>query len=343
MPKKISQKEEVLSVVEDLFQPYNLSAKPFLKWAGGKGQLLQKFQELYPQKLIEKKIKNYYEPFLGSGAVFFDIAQNFEIENAYLYDINKELILTYQVIQKDVSKLIDFLYRYQRTYYKLNKNQREEYFYEQRTNYNLQRFNTDYEKYSEQWVARAAQLMFLNRTCFNGLYRVNSKGEFNTPVGDYDKPTICDEYNLLSVSKILELATIKKADFKQVKRDLKTNSFVYFDPPYRPISKTANFTAYSKYDFADKEQIELSRLFAHINEKGCYAMLSNSDPKNLDPTDNFFDILYKDFNVFRIPAKRMINSDASKRGNINEIVVTNYQIQSCKKEQKGILLETNLK
>lgn len=344
MPKNSSKKEEeIISVVEDLFQPYNLNAKPFLKWAGGKGQLLQKFQELYPLRLKEKKIKNYYEPFLGSGAVFFDIAQKFEIENAYLYDINEELVLTYLVIQKDVSKLIDFLYRYQKIYYKLDKKQREEYFYQQRTNYNLQRFNTDYEKYSEQWISRAAQLIFLNKTCFNGLYRVNSKGEFNTPVGSYEKPTICDEYNLLSVSKILELATIKKADFKQVKRDLKPNSFVYFDPPYRPISKTANFTAYSQHDFTDNEQRDLSLLFAYIHSKGEFVMLSNSDPKNNNPTDNFFDDLYKGFNVMRIPAKRMINSDASKRGNINEIVVTNYLIKPCKKEQKVISLATSLK
>ncbi len=338
MPKKLELvTDEVISTAEDLFQPYNLKAKPFLKWAGGKGQLLQKFQELYPQKLIDKKIKNYYEPFLGSGAVFFDIAQNYEIENAFLYDINEELVLTYQVIQKDVSKLINFLYHYQKSYYRLNKKQQEEYFYEQRTNYNLQRFNIDYNKYSEQWISRAAQLIFLNRTCFNGLYRVNSKGDFNTPIGDYENPTICDEYNLLCVSKILEIATIKKADFRQVKRELKNNSFVYFDPPYRPISKTANFTAYSKHDFDDKEQYDLSSLFKYIHSKGEFVMLSNSDPKNNDITDNFFDDIYQDFNLIRIPAKRMINSDKTKRGKINEIVVTNYSFQTCKKEQKETL------
>ncbi len=312
---------------EDLFQPYNLGAKPFLKWAGGKGQLLQKFQNLYPQELKNKKIKNYYEPFVGSGAVFFDIAQNFEIENAYLYDINDELILTYKVIQQDVSKLIDFLNRYQKTYLKLDKKHRDEYFYEQRINYNFQRFNLDYTKYSETWIPRAAQLIFLNRTCFNGLYRVNSKGEFNTPVGNYNNPTICDEHNLLAVSKILELAKIKKADFTQVKKDLKANSFVYFDPPYRPISKTASFTAYSKSDFGDKEQIKLAALFNFIGKKGGLAMLSNSDPKNNTPSDNFFDDLYKDYNIIRVPAKRMINSDPTKRGNINEIIVTNYTIK----------------
>jgi DNA adenine methylase len=328
MPKKNQQKDNnVVNIVENALQSSGLKARPFLKWAGGKGQLLPKFQTLYPRKLLDKKIKNYYEPFLGSGAVFFDIAQHYEIENAFLYDINEELILTYKVIQQDVAKLIDFLYRYQKTYHQLGKKQRNEYFYEQRTNYNLQRFNVDYKKYTEQWIARAAQLIFLNRTCFNGLYRVNSKGEFNTPVGNYSNPTICDEYNLLSVAKLLEIATIKKADFKQVKRDLKKNSFVYFDPPYRPISKTANFKAYSKHDFTDKEQKELSVLFAHIHSKGEFVMLSNSDPKNNDPKDNFFDELYKTFTITRVSAKRMINSNALKRGSIHEIVATNYSIQ----------------
>jgi DNA adenine methylase len=324
MLKKYSQKTDVLNKPEDLFQPYHLKAKPFLKWAGGKGQLLQKFKELYPKELVAQKIKNYYEPFLGSGAVFFDVIQNYSVENACLYDINEELILTYKVVQKDASKLIDYLDRYQKIYTALNKKKKEEYFYEQRLNYNLQRFNIDYNKYSESWISRAAQLIFLNKTCFNGLYRVNSKGDFNTPVGDYKNPVICDEYNLLAVSEILGKATIKKSDFKQVGRDFKNDSFVYFDPPYRPISKTASFTAYSKHNFTDTEQKKLAFLFRQIDNKGGFAMLSNSDPKNSDPADNFFDILYKGFNIVRIPAKRMINSDASKRGRINEIVVTNY-------------------
>jgi DNA adenine methylase len=325
--KKILQRTVVLNKAEDLLSSYNFGAKPFLKWAGGKSQLLPKFQELYPKELGNKKIKNYYEPFLGSGAVFFDVAQHFEIENAWLYDINDELILAYKVIQKDVSKLIDFLHRYQRTWLALDKKKRGEYFYEQRTNYNLQRFNVDYTNYSEAWIPRAAQLIFINRTCFNGLYRVNSSGEFNTPVGDYKNPTICDEYNLQAVSKILEIATIKKADFRQVKKDLKAHSFVYLDPPYRPISKTASFTAYSNHDFTDKEQTELCAFFSHIHKKGGLVMLSNSDPKNNNPSDNFFDTLYKDYNIIRVPARRMINSDASKRGAINEIVVTNYSIK----------------
>lgn len=314
------------TVVKDLFNPYNVGARPFLKWAGGKGQLLDKFQELYPKQLKENKIKNFYEPFLGSGAVFFDIAQKYEIENAYLYDINEELVLTYKVIQNDVSKLTDFLYRYQKSYLKLDKTKRQEFFYDQRTNYNLQRFNIDYDKYSENWFPRAAQLIFLNKTCFNGLYRVNSKGEFNSPAGDYDNPTICDEQNLLAVNKVLQIAEIRKADFKEIITDLKSNSFVYFDPPYRPISKTASFKAYSKHGFEDNEQIQLSKLFKFIHEEGSSVMLSNSDPKNLDPNDNFFDEIYNDFNIVRVPARRMINSNAAKRGTINEIVVTNYGI-----------------
>ncbi len=311
---------------EDLFNPYNVGARPFLKWAGGKGQLLDTFQELYPRQLIRKKIKTFYEPFLGSGAVFFDIAQKFGIEGAYLYDINEELVLTYKVIQKDVSKLLDFLFRYQRNYSKLEKKQRQKFFYDQRMNYNLQRFNIDYNKYSDHWFPRAAQFIFLNRTCFNGLYRVNSKGEFNSPAGDYDNPTICDEQNLLAVHQVLQIAEIKKADFKEIVSDLKARSFVYFDPPYRPISKTANFKAYSKEGFAENGQIQLARLFRQLDKEGAKIMLSNSDPKNNNPADNFFDDIYKGYNIKRVPARRMINSVPEKRGIINEIVVTNYSI-----------------
>lgn len=323
---KYNIKDEKVSTVEDLFNPYNVGARPFLKWAGGKGQLLGKFQDLYPKQLKQKKVKTFYEPFLGSGAVFFDIAQNYNIEMAYLYDINDELILTYKVIQKDVTQLLDFLYRYQKTYSKHNKRKRQDFFYDQRTNYNLHRFNIDYDKYSENWFHRAAQLIFLNRTCFNGLYRVNSKGEFNSPAGDYDNPTICDEQNLLAVHHVLQIAEIKKADFKEIIHDLKSQSFVYFDPPYRPISKTASFKAYSKHGFADNEQIQLAQIFKQLDKYGSKVMLSNSDPKNNDPSDNFFDEIYNDYNILRIPARRMINSDPTKRGSVNEIVVTNYAI-----------------
>ena len=326
MPGRNTIEKNKIIKNKSLISPLNLFAKPFLKWAGGKTQLLQKFHSHYPAALKNNSIKNYYEPFLGSGAVFFDIVQRYKIEQAYLYDINEELILSYKVVQNDTGLLIDFLKRYQEVYSNLNKKKREKYFYEQRNNYNLQRFNIDYNNYSTTWVPRAAQLIFLNRTCFNGLYRVNSKGEFNTPAGRYENPTICDEENLLAVAKILEIAIIKKAGFKQIKRDLKNNSFVYFDPPYRPISKTSSFKAYSKNSFSDNEQKELAELFKYLDKKDALVMLSNSDPKNNNKDDNFFDALYKDFIITRVPAKRMINSDASKRGSINEIIVTNYPV-----------------
>jgi len=327
-------KQENVSKVKDLFYEYCLGAKPFLKWAGGKNQLLSVIKRLYPQELKEKKIKYYYEPFVGGGAVFFDIAQNYEIDSAFLYDINEELILAYHVIQKDVNNLIEFLERYSKQFINLNKEKREKYFYDFRHNFNLQRFNIDYKKYSENWIPRAAQIIFLNKTCYNGLFRFNSKGEFNSPIGLYENPTILDEANLFNVSKLLEIAEIKKADFKEVKDDIKNGSFVYFDPPYRPLSKTSNFTSYSKYSFRDDEQIQLATLFNELNEKGILQMLSNSDPKNTDPTDNFFDLIYKEYNIIRVPAKRIINSNASKRNHINEIIVTNYSIVENGKRHK---------
>ncbi len=310
--------------VSDLFYEYKLGAKPFLKWVGGKRQLLEQFETLYPIELKLKSIKNYYEPFVGGGAVFFDVAQNYEIENAFLYDINDELILTYKVIQKDVYKLIEFLHRYEKQYKKLNEEKRKEFYYELRDNFNLQRFNIDYNKYSENWIPRVAQIIFLNKTCFNGLFRFNSKGGFNSPMGRYKNPKILDEPNLLNVSKLLEIATIKKADFQEVKNDIKNNSFIYFDPPYRPISKTSSFTSYSKFNFKDDQQLQLASLFYELDQQGHKLMLSNSDPKNTNPDDDFFETIYSNFNITRVDAKRSINANGNKRNSIKEIVVTNY-------------------
>ncbi|MBC6409367.1 MAG: Dam family site-specific DNA-(adenine-N6)-methyltransferase, partial [Ekhidna sp.] len=258
-------------------------------------------------------------------AVFFDVAQNYEVENACLYDINDELILAYKVIQKDVQKLLDFLAKYKTIYEKLSERKQKEYYYELRESFNLNRFNIDYGKYCENWIPRAAQIIFLNKTCFNGLFRFNAKGAFNSPQGRYKNPKILDEQNLLNVSKLLEIATIKKADFKEVKNDISNeNSFVYFDPPYRPISTTSNFTAYSKFSFEDDEQLQLAGLFYDLDRQGHKLMLSNSDPKNTDLKDDFFDTVYSNFNIIRVNAKRSINSKAKKRKAIKEIVVTNY-------------------
>ena len=299
-------------------------AKPFLKWAGGKGQLLDKFVEFYPSELKNGNITNYYEPFIGGGAVFFEVAQQYNIQSAYLYDINEELILTWRVIQQDVLKLIEILDSFQKQYEKLDDEKQSEFYYEVRADFNRNLGRINYSKYSEHWILRAAQIIFMNRTCFNGLFRLNQKGEFNVPAGRYKNPRILDEQNLMKVSKLLEIAEIKNAGFEAVEHDLVENSFVYFDPPYRPISKTSDFTAYSKLKFEDNEQRQLAELFHRLHKKGIKQMLSNSDPKNNDPNDNFFDEIYKDYAISRIPARRMINSDASKRVAINEIIVTNY-------------------
>ena len=305
-----------------------VSAKPFLKWAGGKGQLLEKFRKFYPEELHQKKIKNYYEPFVGGGAVFFDVVRHFELEKAFLFDINPELILTYKVVQSEVESLIEYLRHYRDHYTLLDPDKQKQFYYQIRTDFNKSPGIINYSHYSERWTERAAQIIFLNKTCFNGLFRFNSKGEFNVPAGRYKNPRILDENNLRKASEVLSIAEIFTADFRAIEKIVKKNSFVYFDPPYRPLNKTSSFTAYSKNSFTDKEQMELANLFRLLDSKGLKLMLSNSDPKNNDPKDDFFDRLYKNFKIIRIPAKRMINSKVSGRHEINELLVTNYSYNS---------------
>ncbi len=306
-----------------------IQAQPFLKWAGGKTQHIKKFQKFYPAELKSGKIKRYFEPFLGSGAVFFDVAQKYKIDSALLCDINEELILTYLVIQRDVDKLFEYLLRYKKSYLKLDTEKQKEFYYELRTNYNLQRFNIDYKKYSENWIPRAAQLIFMNKTCYNGLFRMNSKGEFNSPVGRYKNPKIFDAENLQKISELLQMAEVCKLHFADIKSKARKSSFVYFDPPYRPLNRTASFTSYSTFQFSDPQQIELANLFKALDKRQAKLMLSNSDPKNEDPSDNFFDELYEDYHLYRIKANRMINSKKDKRGKINEILVLNYDVEAA--------------
>ncbi|UCH15581.1 MAG: Dam family site-specific DNA-(adenine-N6)-methyltransferase, partial [Bacteroidales bacterium] len=251
---------------------------------------------------------------------------NYGIQSVRLYDINDELVLTYKVVQKDIDKLLEFLYRYKTAYLSLPYDKRKEYYYEMRTNYNLQRFNTDYKKYSENWIPRAAQVIFLNKTCYNGLFRVNSKGEFNSPAGYYKNPKIFDHENIVNASRLLSYSEIIKADFKDFRPENLEDSFIYFDPPYRPISPTAYFTSYAKDEFTDTDQYKLANLFKDLDKRGAKLMLSNSDPKNIDPGDNFFDKLYKDYYIQRIPARRMVNAVVAGRGEINELIITNYKV-----------------
>ncbi|HPZ07839.1 MAG TPA: DNA adenine methylase [Candidatus Eremiobacteraeota bacterium] len=301
-----------------------IKAKPFLKWAGGKSQLLSRFEAYFPSELKEGKFELYLEPFAGGGAVFFYIAQKYSLRYACLYDINKELILTYKVIQRDLDRLIEILMEYDKKYKRLNENDRKIFYYEVREEYNLKRHKVNYRRPSPLWVKRAGQLIFLNRTCYNGLFRVNREGEFNVPFGRYKNPKILDDENLKRVSFLLKKADIERADFSKVKTKVSANSFVYFDPPYKPISETASFTSYSKYIFDDKEQIRLASLYRELDRKGAKLMLSNSDPKNEDRENDFFDKLYEGYHIYRVDARRAINSNPAKRGNIKELIITNY-------------------
>lgn len=296
-------------------------AKPFVKWAGGKTQLLNTFEQYYPLPLFEGKIKRYIEPFVSGGAVLFEILQKFKIEEAFIFDINNDLINTYVVIKNNVDTLVECLSELEHRYLKLSKDARKDMYYEIREAYNSRTMKDD-----QLDIERAAQFIFLNRTCFNGLYRVNRAGHFNVPHGDYKNPTICDEKNLYAVSSLLKKVQIFACDYRESIKYADKYSFVYFDPPYRPLNVTSNFTSYSKFDFTDEDQIQLAHFFAEVNNKGAFIMLSNSDPKNENPDDNFFDELYKNFYIHRIKAKRAINSNGEKRGFISEILVTNYKV-----------------
>jgi DNA adenine methylase len=302
-----------------------IGAKPFLKWAGGKSQLLPQFEAHYPQALFTGSIQRYVEPFLGGGALFLAIAQRYAIQQAYLTDINPELILVYRVVQRDVADLLSHLEEHQQNYEQGSEEERNSYFYAIREQYNAQRAIIDFECYSREWIVRAARMIFLNKTCFNGLFRVNARGEFNVPFGRYKHPTICDRENLYRVSILLQNAELQIAPFHSCEQWVTRETFVYFDPPYRPISPTSSFTSYSSNRFGDAAQIALAEFFAHLHDQyGAKLMLSNSDPSPINPEDDFFERLYGRFRIHRVWASRMINSQADKRGKITELLITNY-------------------
>ena len=310
---------------EDLVHKTFPNAKPFLKWAGGKSQLLNELNKRLPKQILrERSINIYIEPFVGGGAVFFHLKNNYKVKKAFLFDINRELIVGYKVIQADPSKLISSLKRIGENYLKKTEDERKEYYYKIRDLYNKQMDSFDYENYSSDWIDRAKYLIFLNKTCYNGLFRQNSKGEFNVPFGRYKNPKICDEENIYEVHRALDNTEIFCADFSKADSYIKKNSFVYFDPPYLPLSVTSSFTAYSKEGFGREEQERLEKFFTKMHKRGARLMLSNSDPKNENPADDFFDRLYKDYYIERVDAKRFINCDAKGRGAIKELIIRNY-------------------
>ncbi len=234
--------------------------RPFLKWAGGKGQLIDQIAPYLPDSFRQGRVKKYFEPFLGGGALFFWLAEHYDFEEAYLFEINPAVHICYQVIKKDVKKLIKELGQVESEYFSKSDNGREKFFYEKREEFNVYLRR----KTVNSFIRRSALLIFLNKTCFNGLYRVNSSGEFNVPFGRYKNPTICHKDNLQTAHELLQKAEIVCEDFAFCLENADRESFVYLDPPYRPISVTASFTSYSKDAFDDSEQKRLRKIFGDL-------------------------------------------------------------------------------
>ncbi len=293
--------------------------RPFVKWAGGKGSLIPQLNNFYPYELKNGIIERYIEPFVGGGAVLIDILQKYDVQEAYAFDINIDLINSYNVIKNDVEDLITNLKQMETEYLQLEQEGRKNYFYNKRDEYN----NYTLEE-NEHSIQRAAQFIYLNRTCFNGLYRVNKAGKFNVPMGSHKNPTICDEENLRNLSKLIQNVQFQYGDYRRSMEYVTENTFVYFDPPYRPLNVTSGFTSYTKEDFNDENQKELAEFYRELNEQNAKLMLSNSNPKNTNKEDTFFDNIYQGFNIDEIYASRMINANSKGRGKISEILVTNY-------------------
>ena len=275
-------------------------AQPFLKWVGGKAQLLAKFDDFFPTE-----INRYFEPFVGGGAVFFYLKHRFPKMKARLRDINGELINTYRAVRDYPRELMRQLDAHAVEF----KAKGDDYFY-------LVRSQHDLVGDEKKIVERAARMIFLNKTCFNGLWRVNASGKFNVPVGSNKAPGLYREENIYAASRALQGVHLEVQDFRRTFGETRRGDFIYVDPPYYPVSPTANFTSYTKEDFGEGEQHELHAVFAEAAQRGVRVMLSNSDTP-------FIQRLYRDFQIGTVQARRMINCDGSKRGHVNEVVVTN--------------------
>ena len=302
-----------------------VNAKPFMKWVGGKTQLLDELETRLPDRIKQTGIIDYYvEPFVGGGALFFYLKSRYCIKKACLIDNNRDLILTYKVIQSDSRDLIKTLSALQSKYLRHNDSDRADFYYKIREEYNNQRNSVDYINFSTKWVNRAGFVVFLNKTCFNGLFRQNSTGGFNVPHGRYKNPRICDSQNILNVNKALKGVKILNTDFSKCKKYAKPGSLVYFDPPYRPLNITSSFTGYTKEGFCDNEQIRLAGICRELSQNGVFVLLSNSDPSNENKKDRFFDEIYNGFNIDRVLANRMVNCNPDRRGQIQELLIANY-------------------
>jgi len=291
-------------------------AKPFLKWAGGKTLLIKDIEKALPKSLLKDKF-TYIEPFVGSGAILFWMISNFsKLQKAVINDINEDLINTYNTIAKRPTELISILEILQNEFHSLegNEDNKKCYYYQKRELYNTRK---------EEQSGQAALFIFLNRTCFNGLHRVNRKNEYNVPMGSYKRPTICDKENIFTVSNALQKVEILCGDFEQTLNFATENSLFYFDPPYKPLSETSSFNSYAKDEFNDAEQIRLKNFCSKLDALNHTWILSNSDVKGKDLNDNFFDDLYSDFYIKRVDARRSINANPEKRGLLKELLITN--------------------
>ncbi|HRK58947.1 MAG TPA: DNA adenine methylase [Candidatus Kapabacteria bacterium] len=277
-------------------------AKPFLKWAGGKTQLINDIEKALPKDISKHKF-TYIEPFVGSGAVLFWVLNSFpNLKKAVINDINEDLINTYKTIASRPKELISILQTLQNEFHELEGQDeaKKEYYYSKRELYNTRK---------EEQSGQAALFIFLNRTCFNGLYRVNRRNEYNVPMGSYKRPTICDKENILAVSEALQKVEILCGDYEETIKYADNNTLFYFDPPYKPLSETSSFNSYAKDEFNDAEQIRLRDFCNKLDILGYTWILSNSDVKGKDEHDNFFDDLYSDFYIQRVDARRSINAN----------------------------------
>lgn len=297
-----------------------LKAKPFVKWAGGKGNLLAQLESLLPTNFDELTDVTYIEPFVGGGAMLFHMLNNHKnIRRVVINDINADLIRSYKLIKDNPNELVERLKMIEDNFYRFDDLGRRELYYAYRDQYNMEDIDPN---------ERSALFIFLNRTCFNGLYRVNSKGQFNVPYGRYRNPIICNEEVILADHELLnsvEIVIKQPGDYKLVKMNLsrKGKNFIYFDPPYRPLSETSYFKDYSSLPFGDMEQCDLKAFCDTLSDKGCLIMLSNSDSKNADGS-SFFEDLYENYDFQRIYAPRFINAFPEKRIKLTEVLIRNY-------------------
>lgn len=301
-------------------------AKPFIKWVGGKTQLIEQLEALLPADFDKREEIIYIEPFVGGGAMLFHMLQSHKnIKHAIINDINPDLTTCYATVRDHPEELIRSLTAIQEDYYRVESEEaKKEYYMRIRDRFN--------NKPSDP-IENTTLFFFLNRTCFNGLYRVNKAGKFNVPCGRYNRPLICDVNTIYADSRLLQNVTILTGDFEQTFEYIKGDTFFYFDPPYRPLSNTSSFNDYAKESFNDDAQIRLKHFCDRLQSINVPFMLSNSDCLGRDGSDRFFDDLFEDYDINRVWASRSVNADGSKRGKLTEILVRNY----TDKQQKNII------